>query len=36
MLPQEGECADDYGDRVEAAMQDALDELTRGRKPVIG
>jgi 1-acyl-sn-glycerol-3-phosphate acyltransferase len=36
MLPQEGECADAYGDRVEAAMQDALDELTRGRKPVIG
>ena len=36
MLPREGECADDYGDRVEAAMQDALDELTRGRKPVIG
>lgn len=36
VLPQEGECAGRYGDRVEAAMQSALDELTRGRKPVLG
>lgn len=34
--PEPGESADDYGQRVETAMQTALTEMTSDRKPVLG
>ena len=34
--PQPAETADEFGDRVEAAMQGALDDMTAGRRLILG
>ncbi len=36
MTPAEGETADQFGDRIEAAMQAKLDQMTEGRIPLLG
>jgi 1-acyl-sn-glycerol-3-phosphate acyltransferase len=36
MHPQPGETPEQFGDRVEAAMQHRLAEMTKGRRPILG